>query len=77
MGAWIEIEGSKTATPEKAGRTPRWVRGLKLYNDCTVKLFRMSHPTVGAWIEIRVETERNRATAGRTPRWVRGLKLHG
>ena len=31
MGAWIEMYSPVEANPIKAGRTPRWVRGLKYY----------------------------------------------
>ena len=31
MGAWIEIEIKRYIRSKSKGRTPRWVRGLKLY----------------------------------------------
>ena len=63
MGAWIEIVLASVGKAVPRGRTPRWVRGLKLLLVELFQWFIKSHPTMGAWIEIRVETERNRTTA--------------
>ena len=37
---------------EAHGRTPRWVRGLKLLDTVPSFYSLLSHPTMGAWIEI-------------------------
>ena len=52
MGAWIEIMNCQSGTYPSSGRTPRWVRGLKLESFVLIELEAMSHPTMGAWIEI-------------------------
>ena len=52
MGAWIEISGMTIELSARGGRTPRWVRGLKLPLLNHLILLILSHPTMGAWIEI-------------------------
>ena len=53
MGAWIEISIPVNERPQTQGRTPRWVRGLKLKLLIMPKGLKASHPTMGAWIEIQ------------------------
>ena len=55
-------------------RTPRWVRGLKSYENSLGQQAIESHPTMGAWIEIMGGYILDLIREGRTPRWVRGLK---
>ena len=76
MGAWIEIYGITFYICMYYGRTPRWVRGLKLSLACLHCICTTSHPTMGAWIEILiVRLDFSSDFDCRTPRWVRGLKF--
>ena len=52
MGAWIEIFNTAWPFAPSIGRTPRWVRGLKLYLMVIGLNYPLSHPTMGAWIEM-------------------------
>ena len=75
MGAWIEIFNDCERCKKMTGRTPRWVRGLKLSGVTDIRAYLGSHPTMGAWIEIFNDCDCITITFCRTPRWVRGLKL--
>ena len=55
MGAWIEIKIADYYSNASEGRTPRWVRGLKLYHFELAGGYSWSHPTMGAWIEIKYQ----------------------
>ena len=74
MGAWIEIFRTFDNLLIASRRTPRWVRGLKLYLYYTPISMYWSHPTMGAWIEITYLLASFLESNCRTPRWVRGLK---
>ena len=76
MGAWIEITMFEPILSIFDGRTPRWVRGLKLSLHVMDIIHGLSHPTMGAWIEILVSSSKKQPMYCRTPRWVRGLKSY-
>mgnify|MGYP003370927525 CR=1 FL=1 len=54
MGAWIEISIALFSVLLSKCRTPRWVRGLKFFQELQYLIRPWSHPTMGAWIEISV-----------------------
>ena len=76
MGAWIEINIDSGDEVLVDSRTPRWVRGLKLFHQVKHGQNQGSHPTMGAWIEINRFIVYHYSLHRRTPRWVRGLKLY-
>ena len=59
----------------RLGRTPRWVRGLKLLQDERLTLITLGRTP--RWVRgLKFESAElnERVKSGRTPRWVRGLK---
>ena len=76
MGAWIEILFLYLFPCYHTSRTPRWVRGLKLFIPSEMGYrIRRRTPRWVRGLKLHFQEVFCRNSLGRTPRWVRGLKF--
>ena len=74
MGAWIEMHQSQHLKLVQYRRTPRWVRGLKLFSF--IEFLTCFWRRTPRWVRglKSIGEGYKKGLESRTPRWVRGLK---